>query len=204
MGPIDERRRLARGGHSDGPWLTYDIVYHYFAQSPFYDPMSNNGVIITQAASGLPTMVEAWWFRRKFEAYLRTLNGLEFMVIEDPTENGTKEEHSGVWVIRKQTRSGKNHDVITPIDCYMIIGDVIIMAPTMMNILSSRLVCGLFISTEVTSLTFLSDLKHGFIEQVFLKGLYASTIYTIFRPHLVSSYSQTSGCRDQPSARASK
>ena len=181
-----------------------NTVYHYFAQSPFYDPMSNNGVIITQAASGQKTMVEAWWYRRKFEAYLRTLNGLEFMVIEDPTENGTKEEHSGVWVIRKQIRSGEKHNVITPISCYMIIGDVIIMAPTMMNILSSRLVCGLSISIKLILLTFVSDLEHGLIEQVLLQGFYASIVYTIRWPHLVSSYSQTSSCCHQPSARTSK
>ena len=82
MGAIDERRRLAREGHSDGPWLTCRTVYHYFAQSPFYDPMSNNGVIITQAASGQKALVEAWWQRKKFEAYLRDMKGLEFMVIE--------------------------------------------------------------------------------------------------------------------------
>ena len=117
--------------------------------------MSNNGVIITQAASGQKALVEAWWQRKKFEAYLRDMKGLEFMVIEDPTENGTEEEHSGVWVIRKQIRSGNTPDKVTPISCYMIIGDVIIMAPTIMNILSSRLVCGLSISTNLTFNIFL-------------------------------------------------
>lgn len=75
------------------------------------------------------------------------MSGIEFMVVEDPSENGTKTEYSGPWVIRKQIRktdrSGVLSPEITPISCYIIIGDVIHMAPTMGDVLSSRLVGGL-------------------------------------------------------------
>lgn len=64
------------------------------------------------------------------------------MVIEDPSEGGTKPEHSGVWVIRKQHRkkiAGAQDDV-TPLSCYIVMGENIFMAPVIGDILSGRLV----------------------------------------------------------------
>ena len=70
------------------------------------------------------------------------MQGLEFLVIEDPSEGGTKLEHSGVWVIRKQYRKkiAGAQDDITPVGCYIVMGENIFMAPMIGDILSGRLV----------------------------------------------------------------
>ena len=68
--------------------------------------------------------------------------GLEFMVSQDPSNKGQQVENSGVWVIRKQNRRKRAgmEDEITPIASYFVVGENIYMAPTLLNILSSRMV----------------------------------------------------------------
>lgn len=70
------------------------------------------------------------------------MQGLEFMVTHDPSENDTKHDHSGVWVIRKQNRRKIQgaQDEVTGISSYYVVGDNIYMAPSVGNILGSRLV----------------------------------------------------------------
>lgn len=70
------------------------------------------------------------------------MQGLEFLVTQDPSENDTKQEHSGIWVIRKQNRRKRagSDDEITPINSYFVVGENVYMAPTISSILSSRLV----------------------------------------------------------------
>ena len=64
------------------------------------------------------------------------------MVVEDPSEGGTRTEHSGVWVIRKQYRKKikGEEDEVTPIACYIVMGESIFMAPTIGDVLGGRLV----------------------------------------------------------------
>ena len=72
-----------------------------------------------------------------------TMQGLEFMVTQDPSEKGTKVENSGVWVIRKQNRKKRagSEDEITAITSYFVVGENVYMAPTVGSILNNRLVC---------------------------------------------------------------
>ena len=80
--------------------------------------------------------------RAAFEGRLKTMQGLEFMVAEDPSENDTKMNHSGVWVVRKQTRRKKvgQPDEITPLKSYFVVGENIYVAPSVESILQCRLV----------------------------------------------------------------
>ena len=80
--------------------------------------------------------------REAFEERLRTMQGLEFMVAQDPSDNGTLQEHSGVWVIRKQNRRKRqeSEDEVTPLSAYFVVGENIYMAPTVGNVLGSRMV----------------------------------------------------------------
>lgn len=73
---------------------------------------------------------------------MKTMQGLEFMVAHDPSENGTKIENSGIWVIRKQNRRKRPgaEDEITPISSYYVVGENIYMASSMGSILGARLV----------------------------------------------------------------
>lgn len=117
------------------------IVLPYFYHSPFFDATSNNAIITTQATynANLFYLVQT---REAFEGRLRTMQGLEFMVSQDPSDNGQKVDHNGVWVIKKQNRRKRQgmDDEITPISSYFVVGENIYMAPSIGNVLESRLV----------------------------------------------------------------
>ncbi|KAI1168977.1 MED6 mediator sub complex component-domain-containing protein [Nemania serpens] len=113
-------------------------VLFYFAQSPFFDPTSNNAVLASQAMFN-PAMFHLVQTREAFEGRLREMSGLEFIVAQEPAETapGTG---TGVWVIRKQTRRKRDpEDEITVHTTYYIVGENIYMAPTLAQILSFRM-----------------------------------------------------------------
>ena len=117
-------------------------VLPYFAESPFFDATSNNAILTTQAFHN-SSMYYIIQTREAFEGRLRTMQGLEFMVTHDPSENDSKPNHSGVWVIRKQHRRKKQgaQDEVTGISSYYVVGENVYMAPSVSNVLISRLVC---------------------------------------------------------------
>ncbi|KAI2633867.1 MED6 mediator sub complex component-domain-containing protein [Xylaria nigripes] len=113
-------------------------VLFYFAQSPFFDPTSNNAVLANQAMFN-PAMFHLIQTREAFEGRLREMSGLEFIVAQEPAETapGTG---TGVWVIRKQTRRKRDpEDEIIVHATYYIVGENIYMAPTLAQVLSFRL-----------------------------------------------------------------
>lgn len=117
-------------------------VLPYFSYSPFFDKTSNNAIITTQAMfnQNLYYLIQT---REAFEGRLKTMQGLEYMVSHDPSDNGRLVENSGVWVIRKQIRRKRpmGNDEVTPISSYFVVGENIYMAPSVENVLGSRLVC---------------------------------------------------------------
>ncbi|KAL8687272.1 MAG: hypothetical protein Q9218_006511 [Villophora microphyllina] len=116
-----------------------NTVLPYFYHSPFFDPTSNNAIITTQATLN-PAQFYIIQTRTAFEGRLRTMQGLEFMVIHDPTENGTKPDNGGIWVIRKQIRQRPVVDSqITPISTYYVVGENIYMAPSLGRVLEARM-----------------------------------------------------------------
>ena len=116
-------------------------VQHYFARSPFFDGTSNNATLSNQAMYN-PHMLHLVQTRAAFEGHLRSMGGLEFMVVQDPSDNGIKVDHSGVWVIRKQNRRkrGGMEDEITPLGEYFVVGESVYMAPSIGAIVESRMV----------------------------------------------------------------
>ncbi|KAL8724731.1 MAG: hypothetical protein Q9181_006695 [Wetmoreana brouardii] len=117
-----------------------NTVLPYFYHSPFFDATSNNATITTQATHN-PALFYLIQTREAFEGRLRTMQGLEFMVAHDPSENGTRIENSGVWIIRKQNRRKRAgaEDEITPISSYYVVGENVYMAPTLGRVLAARL-----------------------------------------------------------------
>ncbi|KAH6715133.1 mediator of RNA polymerase-like protein II transcription subunit 6 [Leptodontidium sp. 2 PMI_412] len=113
-------------------------VLHYFSNSPFFDPTSNNAVLVSQAMYN-PNMLDVIQTRAAFEGRLKTMSGLEFIIAEQPAEMapGTG---TGVWVIRKQTRRkrDRDEDEITIHSTYFVVGDNIYMAPTVADVLGNR------------------------------------------------------------------
>jgi mediator of RNA polymerase II transcription subunit 6 len=114
-------------------------VLFYFAQSPFYDRTSNNEVLFQQGLNN-PNMTPYLATRELFEGRIKTMSGLEFIVAQEPAETGPG-AGTGVWVINKQTRRKRQgEDEIIVHGTYFVNGENIYMAPSMGDVISSRLV----------------------------------------------------------------
>ncbi|ROW08958.1 hypothetical protein VMCG_02963 [Cytospora schulzeri] len=122
----------------NGP-LHNNTVLIYFADSPFHDRTSNNATIIAQSLYN-PNLAQVVATREAFEARLKSMAGLEYIVAEQPRETGPG-QGTGVWVIRKQTRRKRPgaEDEITVHQDYFIVGENVYIAPTFADIMSSRL-----------------------------------------------------------------
>ncbi|KAF4983203.1 hypothetical protein FZEAL_1360 [Fusarium zealandicum] len=139
--PLDEIQWRSPGALANMGGLHTNTILFYFAESPFFERTSNNAVIFSQAMNN-PQMYHYIETREAFEARLKSMSGLEFMVAEEPAETapGTG---TGVWVIRKQTRreaayTGESDD-ITVHASYFVVGENIYMAPTLNDILAARI-----------------------------------------------------------------
>ncbi|KAB5547312.1 MED6 mediator sub complex component-domain-containing protein [Coniochaeta sp. 2T2.1] len=116
-----------------------NTILPYFHESPFFTGESNNRLIWNQAMSNA-NMYHLIQTREAFEAHLKTMSGIEFIVAQEPSEMapGTG---TGVWVIRKQHRQ-KRHDMeddIKVLATYHVVGDHIYMAPSMADLMNARL-----------------------------------------------------------------
>ncbi len=79
------------------------------------------------------------------------MQGLEFMVAHDPLQqhqalqqqNPQLHESSNVWVIRKQMRKKRpvGEDEVQILATYFVVGDSVYMAPSVLSVLGSRMVC---------------------------------------------------------------
>lgn len=162
----------------------------YFYESPFFDSTSNNATITTQATynSNLFYLIQT---REAFEERLRTMQGLEYMVSQDPSDNGRVLENSRVWVIRKQNRRKRPgmDDEITPINSYFVVGENIYMAPFMGDILRSRMV-RFGVSEPIANVANKEYIAFNchFPYCIILCSFYASHVHTFYRTHLLSSY----------------
>ncbi|KAI9880379.1 MAG: hypothetical protein M1830_003696 [Pleopsidium flavum] len=123
-----------------------NTVLPYFSHSPFFDATSNNATLTTQATYN-PSMFHLIQTREAFEGRLRTMQGVEFMVMYEPAPNAQQVngviggEDTGVWVIRKQNRRKRQgfEDDITALSSYFVIGENVYMAPSVANVFGSRM-----------------------------------------------------------------
>lgn len=120
--------------------LHSNTILFYFAESPFFERTSNNAVIMAQAMNNM-AMYHYIQTREAFETRLKTMSGLEFIVGEEPAETGPG-MGTGVWIIRKQTRRKRyqDDDEITVHASFFVVGENIYMAPTLADILATRIV----------------------------------------------------------------
>lgn len=109
--------------------LTTTSVMEYFAQSPFYDPTSNNAVLRMQTqfsmdpGSGVNEAEE-----------LKRFVGVEFAV--------THSDPPSLFVIEKRDRLGPSET--RAIACYYVLNNSIYQAPDLYSVLSNRLLSSLF------------------------------------------------------------
>ncbi|KAL8848327.1 MAG: hypothetical protein Q9221_006630 [Calogaya cf. arnoldii] len=167
--PLDEIQWKAPPIAQSMGGIQTNTVLPYFYNSPFFDATSNNATITTQAQHN-PAQFYLIQTREAFEARLRTMQGLEFIVAHDPSENGSKPDNSGAWLIRKQHRRKRNgvEDEISAISSYYVVGENIYMAPSLSNILGARLLSTAYslnklIATASALPTFTPALGHTYL-----------------------------------------
>jgi len=165
--PLDEIQWRSPIAAQQMQGIHSNSVLFYFAQSPFYDPTSNNAIVMSQAMYN-PNMLHLVQTREAFEGRLKTMSGLEFMVAQEPAEMapGTG---TGVWVIRKQTRRKRQaeEDEVVVHSTYFVVGENIYMAPAVGDVLGSRLLSVLnslnkFISTAASLPSFSPATGHTY------------------------------------------
>jgi len=123
-------------------------VLFYFAKSPFFDATSNNASLEAQAAFN-GDIADSISTRAAFEAQLDRLSGIEYRVHLGPQDFGPEAwPNQGRWVIRKQERRINYSDDranIRVLATYFVVGISVYLAPSVTEVLTSRLV-----STSVT------------------------------------------------------
>ncbi|KAG9242303.1 mediator of RNA polymeras-like protein II transcription subunit 6 [Calycina marina] len=130
--PVALQYEFQGGVHSN-------IVLYYFAKSPFFDHTSNNQIVFTQCMYTEPHVLGT---RQAFEERLKSMSGLEFMVVQaPPQESNGVGAGNGVWTIRKQMRMKRHgqEDEITPIASYIVSDPYIFVAPTIASVMSMRM-----------------------------------------------------------------
>jgi mediator of RNA polymerase II transcription subunit 6 len=139
--PLDEQFYFSPGYFESSGWgsLHSNSVLWYFQESPFFDVMSNNMILLQQLRYN-EKLVHVLYNRELFEARLKAMSGLEFIVAEQPADPGPA--GTGVWVIRKQIRKKRQgeEDEVTVLNTYHIVGDRIYMAPVVADMLKTKMV----------------------------------------------------------------
>jgi mediator of RNA polymerase II transcription subunit 6 len=122
-------------------------VHLYFMQSPFCDPTSNNKVLELQARfnADLYPMLAS---RDEFEKRLKAMSGVEYLVVAGPSK--TQPGMNPVWVIRKQRRTKVrgSSDEVDVLGTYFAIGENVYQAPSVLDIITCRLVSRPFEAAE--------------------------------------------------------
>lgn len=127
------------------PFMSDNMLHHYFANSPFMDWTTKNGLEIKQCQADQ----YGWQFshdRKNFENQIASRNGQEYMIVEGEGMEFDKEGKpvkGGVWVIRKQDRTKgippKGRDSVETLGTYYVVGENVYQAPSVGDILGTRL-----------------------------------------------------------------
>ncbi len=117
------------------------------------------------------------------------MQGLEFIVSQDPSDNGHRVENSGVWVIRKQIRRKRQgaEDEIVSISLYFIVGENIYMAPSVGSIISNRMVCLIIEPQTVAKTDKIAALRCHFCDQTTLNCICITDLHCFPWSHIPSA-----------------
>lgn len=181
--PLDEIQWRAPPNFEQG--IHSNSVLYYFAESPFFDKTSNNAVVFQQGLSNIH-MAPFLETRELFEGRLRTMSGLEFIVGQEPAETGPG-AGTGVWIINKQTRRKRQgeEDEIVVHATYFIVGENIYMAPSLADVISSRMVrLDYFTSGSDAQLTISPGKYFDFHCEDTARRRFCAELVTRDRPHI--------------------
>ena len=134
-----------------GQPMDENMIHRYIQESPFYDHGSNNGMEFRHAESNMHAF-HTVGNRKALEGQLKQKRGIEYMIVGEPQPlpGGPKVEGgvggNGMWVIRKQERDkvqaadGRWEEDLTTLGTYFIVGENLYQAPSVGDVLGSRLV----------------------------------------------------------------
>ncbi len=131
-------------GHSLVQFSSSSVLW-YFAQSPFFDPTSQNGELIAQYG-GTPQEGKLLGSKQGWHHQLSLRRGVSYIVLYDPIESNTRidgpngKEQANTWVIRKQQTDEPGQKDTKVLGYYFIMNDAIYEAPSVASILSTRMV----------------------------------------------------------------
>ncbi|KAI9669811.1 MAG: Mediator of RNA polymerase II transcription subunit 6 [Caeruleum heppii] len=173
--PLDEIQWRSAGWAAQNGGIHTNTIHPYFAQSPFFDRTSNNATLLTQANYN-PSMASIVSTRDNFESHLRSMSGIEYVVAYapiEPTAAGGIGGGEQTWVIRKQNRRKRaagaggrgQDDEVIELATYFVVGENVYMAPTVMSVISTRLLSTLnnlttYLSTAAAQPLYTPSLGH--------------------------------------------
>ncbi|KAI9762835.1 MAG: Mediator of RNA polymerase II transcription subunit 6 [Chaenotheca gracillima] len=145
-------------------------ILPYFSRSPFFDATSNNASLMTQATYN-QSMFHLLQTREAFEGRLRSMQGLEYMVVSEPAPPMGPDDETGAWVIQKQTRRrtpGSDAVDLTVLNTYFVVEVNIYPAPSIGGVLGARLLSSVssltkFLSTASSLPKFTPAMGHTYI-----------------------------------------
>lgn len=124
-------------------WMDENMMHRYLSESPFFDYLSKNGIIMDQSRT-VQSAFDLAKDRKAFEAELALRPGLEYMIVGDPLRTQTAEKNM-MYVIRKQQRDrvkradGVINVDLTTLGTYYSVGENMYQAPCVGDILGNRL-----------------------------------------------------------------
>ncbi|KAF2002524.1 hypothetical protein P154DRAFT_561994 [Amniculicola lignicola CBS 123094] len=148
--PLDEQTYNNPGliaAEMPGFSLNADSIHWYFMNSPFFDRGSNNNAFLMQLQYS-PEQPYFYASRANFEKGLRERypDGIQFMVVGEP------QEPNQPWVVQKQLV--REREVVQVLGTYYTMGTAFFMAPSLLDVLHSRLVsspsCSLLASPSLS------------------------------------------------------
>ncbi|EON61533.1 hypothetical protein W97_00748 [Coniosporium apollinis CBS 100218] len=203
QGPLDETVFSDPGWAVRNGWgcLHINSILHYFGSSPFMDPTSNNRVLMVQAQSNQDTWNRIIDYQR-FEATLRGMQGIEYVVTGTPQQLNAQGEDTGIWVIRKQNRRKRPgaQDEVTTLGTYYIVGENIYQAPSVGDVLNHRLLTSTTAFSKFVSLASSLPLFTPATGHTYLPATYKPATKTI---DPARSRATTPGLEPPPSSQAS-
>jgi mediator of RNA polymerase II transcription subunit 6 len=139
-GPLDEIQWSDADAVAFYKGITADNIHLYFLSSPFCDPTSNNKLLEAQSRFS-EAMHPILMSRELFEQRLKTMPGIEYLVVDGPRPG--EQTVNPVWVIRKQRRTkirGSSVDREETLGTYWAVGPNVYQAPKFGDVLNCRLV----------------------------------------------------------------
>jgi mediator of RNA polymerase II transcription subunit 6 len=114
----------------------------YFYLSPFFDPTSNNNVLMQQLQYN-PALASKITSQEAFDEQMKSLRGVEYVIAAGSQE-------TGVWVVRKQQRrqpremvvgggAGRVVEDVSVLATYYVVGENIYQAPSVGSVLGMRM-----------------------------------------------------------------